>query len=95
MNKSTLRVIFSFSIVILIISLVLFYMTLPTDDTFIVVIISMVFGLLTSVFSLLSYKKRAVEDGSFVNVKQTFIVYLSIFFIALLVRTIILIINFC
>lgn len=95
MNKNTVRIIFSFSIVILIIGVFLFYVTLPSDDTFIVVIISMAFGLLTSVLSLLSYIKRALEEGSDANVTLTFIVYLSIFFIAILIRTIILIVNFC
>lgn len=95
MNKNTVRIIFSFSIVILIISVFLFYVTLPSDDTFIVVIISMAFGLLTSVLSLLSYRKRAIEEGSDANVTLTFIVYLSIFFIAILIRTIVLIVNFC
>lgn len=92
MSKNALRVIFTFSIVIQIIGVYLFYVTKPGDETFIVVILSIGFGLVTSIFSLLSYRKRTIEDGSDLNVRLVFIVYLSILFILILIRIILLLV---
>lgn len=91
MNRNALRTIIAFSIVIQIISIVLFYFLVPSDTGFIPTIISFVVALSVTLFALFSYKKHAIEEGFTVNVPLILACLLGSEVIAIGVRVIVLI----
>lgn len=93
MNKSALKIVLAFSIVIQLIAIFLFYITHPSEVTFIPIAISYACGVLVFVLSLISFKKRVEEEGSTISLKLIIIIYAAVSFILLMTRIIILIVS--
>jgi len=91
MSKKALLIIFSFAVVIEVIAIFLFFITQPTADTFLAIIVSFVLAIITSNFALFSYKRACYEeDGQILKIKLFLILYNVILFIPFLIRVIIL-----
>lgn len=91
MSERALRIIFSFSIVIQIIAIFLFYITTPSEPGFIPTILSLAIGMVVTIFSTLSIRKVRLQENKNTNLALVFIIYFSVAFISILIRTLILI----
>lgn len=91
MNRSALRPLIAFSIVIQLIAIYLFYIISPIETGFVPTVLAFGFAIVVSILAILSYKKRALEDGYKVNTVLIMACLYGVEFIAILIRVIILI----
>ena len=94
MNNNVLKISFGFSLIIAIIAIFLFYITWPTEITFIPIIISLVCAIIVSTLSIIFYGKNAKKDGEKVYVWPVMVIYFSVIGTAILVRTIIILVGY-
>lgn len=91
MSERALKIIFSFSIVIQIIAIFLFYITLPNEPGFIPIVLSFVIGMAVTISSALSIRNVRRQENKNTNILLVFIIYFSVVFVSILIRTLIII----
>lgn len=93
MNRSSLKVVFSFSIIIQLIAIFLYYVTMPYEASFFPIVVSFCCGMIVTICSVFSYRKKAIEDGFSINAPLVLGIYGSTAFVLILIRTIIVIVT--
>lgn len=93
MSERALKVIFSFSVVIQIIAIFLFYITLPSEPGFVPIVLSFAIGMIVTIFSSLSIKKVRGQENKNTNLMLVFIIYFSVVTISILIRVLIIIFS--
>lgn len=93
MNKNALRPLIAFSIVIQCIALFLFYVIEPIETGFLPTVLAFSFAFVVSILALISYKKRALEEGYTVNIALVMACLYGVELIAISIRIILLVTN--
>lgn len=86
MNRNSLRVIISFSVIILLISTVCFFWIDYKEDTFVPTCLSMVFSTLVYTLSTISLHNELKKEEYYTNITLQLIIFYSILVTLILVK---------